>query len=45
MDISEEQPAPALSRSKPLRFTRSSYVLLSAFIALIALIGYVWSPL
>jgi hypothetical protein len=28
-----------------IRFTRSSYFLLSAFLMLIALIGYVWSPL
>jgi hypothetical protein len=30
---------------KLIRFTPSSYMLLSAFIALIGLIGYVWSPL
>jgi hypothetical protein len=30
---------------KFIRLTRSSYFLLSAFLALIALIGYVWSPL
>lgn len=32
-------------RIKIPMFNRSSYVLLSAFIALIALIGYIWSPL
>jgi len=44
MESSENTPIP--QKNPPFfKFTRSSYFLLSAFLALIALIGYVWSPL
>jgi hypothetical protein len=45
MDDAKNQPHLPGSRAPFFRFTRSSYVLLSTFVALIALIGYVWSPL
>ena len=44
MDIIENRSTSPTSKSI-FRFTPSSYFLLSAFLTLIALIGYVWSPL